>query len=192
MDAPLSPSDGAELTALAVAAVAARLRGDPVEVSPPRCPRLRGPGASFVTLENNGRLLGCIGTLEPVRPLYQDVVRNALRAMNDPRFPPVTAEDWTDLDVKVSVLTLPTPLAVCGRAELLAALRPGVDGLTLRDETHRATFLPAVWHKLPDPDQFVGALLVKGGWSARGWPKGVAVSRYESAEYADRGPRAAL
>jgi uncharacterized protein len=182
-------AEGALLAKLAAAAVSARLtgvEGEPMEVPP----ALAEPGASFVTLERQGALRGCVGTLEAIRPLYEDVQRNAVRAMRDPRLPAVTVDDWPDLDVKVSVLTAPVPVPVAGRDELLAVVRPGVDGLIISDGERRATFLPAVWAKLPEPDRFLDALLVKAGLT--GWPEGLAVRRYESIEFRDPAPRAAL
>ncbi|MEV0650288.1 AmmeMemoRadiSam system protein A [Phytomonospora sp. NPDC050363] len=148
--------------------------------------RLREPGASFVTLEHGGRLRGCIGTLQAQRPLYVDVPRNAARAMSDPRLPPVEPAEWPGLTVKVSVLTTPEPLDADPRA-LLAALRPGVDGIILSDGTRRSTFLPAVWKRLETPQAFLAALLRKGGWPR--WPEeGMTVSRYESLEYVSTPP----
>jgi uncharacterized protein len=188
----LTAEEGTTLVRLAVAAVAAYLRHRPLDGRPPEAPALRALGASFVTLENAGRLRGCVGTLDAARPLYLDVQRNARRAMQDPRLPEVTGADWPGLDVKVSVLSTPVPMPVDSRAELLDRLRPGVDGLLLVGGPRRATFLPAVWQKLADPDRFLAALLVKGGWSASGWPAGLAVSRYTSTEYEDRSPRAAM
>jgi len=182
-------AEGALLAKLAAAAVGARLtgvEGEPMEVPP----ALAEPGASFVTLERQGALRGCVGTLEAIRPLYEDVQRNAVRAMRDPRLPAVTVDDWPDLDVKVSVLTAPVPVPVAGRDELLAVVRPGVDGLIIRDGERRATFLPAVWAKLPEPDRFLDALLAKAGLT--GWPDGLAVRRYESIEFRDPAPRPAL
>ena len=182
-------AEGALLAKLAAAAVSARLTGqvvEPIEVPP----ILVEPGASFVTLERQGALRGCVGTLEAVRPLFDDVQRNAVRAMRDPRLPPVTTDDWPDLDVKVSVLTAPEPLPVAGRDELLAVVRPGIDGLIIAAGERRATFLPAVWAKLPEPERFLDALLAKAGFT--GWPEGLAVRRYESLEFRDPAPRAAL
>lgn len=185
----LHASDGAVLARLAATAISARLAGAPPDGRPPATRTLRAMGASFVTLERAGTLRGCIGTLEPVRPLYRDVIHNAVRAMADPRLPAVTAADWPDLDVKVSVLSCAEPLPVAGLAELLAALRPGVDGLTLADGQRRATFLPAVWAKLPEPERFLNALLDKGGWPPGQWPAGITAQRYTAAEYRDPAPR---
>jgi uncharacterized protein len=188
----LTAAEGRALARLAAQAVAGKLRGDPPDGRLPDQPRLRVPGASFVTLEAQGRLRGCIGTLQPTRPLYLDVSRNARHAAEDPRLPKVTAEDWPLLDVSVSVLSQPVPLAATGPAELAAVLRPGLDGLVLQDGRRRATFLPKVWHKLPDPVDFVGALLAKGGWPGRGWPAGVRAAGYTCQDFTDRAPRPSL
>ena len=192
MGRELTADEGTALVVLAVLAVAAKLCGQPPDGRPPVQPRLRAIGATFVTLESRGRLRGCIGTLHPARPLYLDVARNARRAAEDPRLPPVTAEDWPDLDVSVSVLTEARAMAAVGPAELAAALRPGIDGLILQDGRRRATFLPKVWHKLPEPMDFVAALLAKGGWPGRGWPAGVRAARYTCQDFTDRAPRPAL
>ncbi|MEN3305341.1 MAG: uncharacterized protein V7603_1543 [Micromonosporaceae bacterium] len=185
----LTPAEGSTLVRLAVATVAAHLLDQSPDGRPPEPLALRALGASFVTLENRGRLRGCVGTLDAARPLYLDVLRNARRAMKDPRLPEVTEADWAWLDVKVSVLTSPEPVPVDSRDELLERLRPGVDGLLLAAGGQRATFLPAVWQKLADPDRFLAALLVKGGWPAGGWPAGLTVARYTSTEFVDRSPR---
>src|SRR6185436_14113410 len=121
-------------------------------------------GASFVTLQRRGELRGCIGTLEAVRPLYLDVARNATRAMADPRLAPVTEDDWPELDVSVSVLGPLRPLRVSNLDELRRRLRPGVDGVVITAGQRRATFLPVVWEKLPDPATFLSSLLGKGSW----------------------------
>ncbi len=185
----LTTADGAVLAGLAAAAVRARLTGTPSDGRPPASRSLRALGASFVTLEIAGALRGCIGTLDPVRPLYRDVARNAVRATEDPRLPAVIADEWPALDIKVSVLSGSEPLLVAGPAELLASLRPGVDGLILADAHHRATFLPAVWAKLPDPERFLQALLDKGGWPRGSWPTGMTAQRYTAAEFRDQSPR---
>jgi AmmeMemoRadiSam system protein A len=190
----LTPAEGAALVRLAATVIARRLaqRGVPCLPVPDGSAGLRTLGASFVTLESGGALRGCIGTLDAVRPLYLDVARNALRAMSDPRLPPVTIDEWPKLDVSVSALGTPEPVPVEGRDELLTALRPGVDGLILADGERRSTFLPAVWGKLADPAQFLEALLVKGGWGANGWPPGMTVARYTAIEFHDPAPRTPL
>jgi len=124
---------------------------------------LRRDGASFVTLtRRNGELRGCIGSLEPRRPLVLDVRENALSAaFHDPRFPPVGAEELDDLHVEISVLSIPQPLSYDGPDDLIAKLRPGVDGVVIESGWRRATFLPQVWEKLPHPRQFLEHLCLK-------------------------------
>jgi AmmeMemoRadiSam system protein A len=185
-----TPDEGAALVALAVEAIAARLSGRHPRPGVPEFPRLLALGASFVTLERAGRLRGCIGTVQARRPLYLDVLRNARQAMTDPRLPPVTEADWPRLDVKVSVLSTPAPLPARTPTELAGRLRPGIDGIVLADGQRRATFLPSVWGKLPDPVDFLDALLAKGGWT--GWPDEVTAFRYTSAEFVDPAPRPPL
>lgn len=191
--AALGPAGGAELLRLALAAVAARFADRPLGALRPSAGAgdgpLRDPGASFVTLEAAGRLRGCIGSLDAVRPLWTDVVRNAARAMRDPRMAPVTVAEWDELEVTVSVLSPVERLPTDGPEGLVAALRPGVDGLLLADGHRRATFLPSVWAKLPESGGFLAALLAKGGWPVGSWPDRMVVYRYTTVEFRDAGPR---
>ncbi|HEY66673.1 MAG: hypothetical protein DRI79_02120 [Chloroflexi bacterium] len=123
---------------------------------------LRRDGASFVTLTKHGALRGCIGSLEPRRPLVLDVRENAVgAAFRDPRFPPLRPEELDDLHIEISVLSLPQPLSYDGPDDLIAKLRPGVDGVVIERGWNRATFLPQVWEKLPDPHQFLQHLCLK-------------------------------
>jgi uncharacterized protein len=137
------------------------------------------PGASFVTLKRDGRLRGCIGSLEPSRPLAEDVAQNAYAAARrDPRFPALEVWELSGLDVSVATLGPHEPLAVATRDELLTALRPGIDGLVVRSGTLRATFLPAVWEQLPSPDDFIDALWQKAHLILGAWPANLELSRY--------------
>jgi AMMECR1 domain-containing protein len=112
--------------------------------------------------------------------------------MSDPRLPPVGPDDWPWLDVTVSVLSTPEPVPAADLDSLISLLRPGIDGLLITDGQRRATFLPAVWRKEPDPAGFLAALLAKGGWPAGYWAPGMAVRRYTAAEFHDPSPRTPL
>jgi AmmeMemoRadiSam system protein A len=184
----LAAADGALLAGYAARIVAATLAAAPLDGRPPRVPALRALGASFVTLQRCGELRGCIGSLEAVRPLYLDVARNAARAMADPRLAPVGPDDWPELDVGVSVLGPQRPMRAAGLDELRHGLRPGVDGLVIASGSRRATFLPTVWEKLPDPTAFISALLAKGGWGRDRLPPAAEISTYEVAEFHDPAP----
>ena len=146
-------------------------------------PALRERRASFVTLEACGRLRGCIGSLEATRPLAADVVHNAHgAAFADPRFPPVKEDEVEGLGIKVSVLSPAVPMQVESEADLVAGLRPGVDGLIIEDGDKRATFLPGVWKGIPEPERFVRKLAEKAGWPAGHWSDTVRVWRYTTEE----------
>jgi AmmeMemoRadiSam system protein A len=156
-------------------------------------PLLREPGATFVTLERDAELLGCIGTLEPVRGLALDVAHNALAAaFADPRLPAVTRDDYAEMSIKVSVLSRPEPVAVSSYEDVLAAVRPGVDGLLLEAGPYRSTLLPSVWPKIASAEEFLFVLWRKAGLRAGAWLPGTRVSRYTTEEFGDPGPRAPL
>ena len=142
-------------------------------------PALREIRATFVTLLADGELRGCIGSLVADRPLVEDVARSAYRAAHhDPRFPPVTPAEAAALEIHVSVLSPAEPMSFDSEADLLAQLRPGVDGLILEDGTMRATFLPDVWESLPEPADFLAQLKKKAGLPVDHRSGTLRVSRY--------------
>jgi AmmeMemoRadiSam system protein A len=132
-----------------------------------------------VTLQKEGALRGCIGTFDAQRPLVENVAASAFRsAFEDPRFPPATAPELPRLEVEISVLSRPGPFVVESREELLARLEPGVDGLIVSEGLRRATFLPAVWESLPEPEDFVEALFRKAGLARGHWSGTLRFERY--------------
>lgn len=140
---------------------------------------LREPAATFVTLKLDGELRGCIGSLEARRALGDDVAHNAVAAAYaDPRFPPVDGEERRRLEVEVSVLSAPQPLAARDEAHALAQLRPGIDGVVLELDHLRSTFLPQVWEGLPRPEDFLGELKRKAGLPRGFWDPRLKLSRY--------------
>ncbi len=120
--------------------------------------------ATFVTLQQQGDLRGCIGSLEPRRPLGRDVEANAVAAaFRDPRFAPLARHELEHTDIEISLLSLPAALAFDDADDLFARVRPGRDGIVLAAAGRRATFLPQVWEDLPTPELFFGQLKRKAG-----------------------------
>ncbi|MCA6215708.1 AmmeMemoRadiSam system protein B [Ideonella sp. B7] len=156
----------------------------------PAHPALALPGATFVTLHRGGALRGCIGRLEAGRhSLDEDVRRNARNAaFEDPRFAPLTAEEWPDLQLEVSLLTAPEPLPVRDEADACARLHPGVDGVILNWRGRQATFLPQVWQQLPDPMDFLAALKRKAGLPADFWAEDLTLARYRVCAFEEQPP----
>jgi len=148
---------------------------------------LREYGASFVTLhrKSDGQLRGCIGALEAYQPLVKDVQYHAVAAaLEDYRFPPVTISEIHDLHIEISRLTAPVNLKYDNPQELPGLLRPGVDGVILKDGFRKATFLPQVWEQLPDPEDFLAHLCRKMGDRPDRWKiKLLDVSIYQVEEF---------
>jgi AmmeMemoRadiSam system protein A len=140
---------------------------------------LRQPRACFVTLEIQGALRGCIGSLQATRPLVEDVAQNAYAAaFQDPRFPPLRAAEYSQLHMDISVLQPAVPMEVSDEADLLRQLRPGMDGLILEEGGARATFLPSVWEQLPTAGEFLAHLKMKAGLSSSYWSHSIHFRRY--------------
>jgi AmmeMemoRadiSam system protein B/AmmeMemoRadiSam system protein A len=162
----LSPSEaGATLVGIAFSAIEQKL----YDRKPPLldAPWLRQPGATFVTLLKNGELRGCIGSLQAAKPLAEDVADNALgAAFRDPRFPELSAAEWPQCRVEVSLLSVPKPLRFADEADLLRQILQREDGLILEADGRRATFLPQVWQSVPDKRAFLDELLRKAGLPA--------------------------
>jgi AmmeMemoRadiSam system protein A len=147
--------------------------------------KMRQPGATFVTLTIDGQLRGCVGTLEAYQPLIDDVHEHAIAAaLNDFRFPLVQEDEIEKISIEISRLTSPKPLSYTNPEELLRQLRPGVDGVVLRDGFRRATFLPQVWEKIPDAETFLNQLCIKMGASQDLWrTKNLDVLVYQVEEF---------
>jgi AmmeMemoRadiSam system protein A len=175
-----SAAERATLIALARSSIAAGLQGQKLAIelqhqSAPLCAHR----ASFVTLHRGSALRGCVGTLEARRALVLEVAEMAqAAAFRDPRFPPLREHEFADIELQISVLSAPEPMRVDSEQALLAQLRPGIDGLILREGPNSGTFLPSVWEQLPDPREFLRRLKLKAGLEADHWSAQIAVARY--------------
>lgn len=147
-------------------------------------PVLQEIRASFVTLQIEQELRGCIGMLQAVKPLVEDVAHNAFSAaFKDPRFNPLRPAEFPLLDIHISVLTPPEPFPVSSEAELLRKLSPGEDGLILRDGPYQSTFLPSVWESLPRPQDFLHHLKLKAGLRPDYWSDTIQFERYQTISF---------
>jgi len=185
-DAPVSLDDaGDTLLEIARSSIDRSLSGKALEGSDPRS-WLRQAGATFVTLTKNGMLRGCIGSLQAARPIGIDVAENALgAAFRDPRFPALTAREWLEVRVEVSLLSSPQPIRFADEADLLAQTEAGEDGIILEHLGRRATFLPQVWESLPDKRAFFAELIRKAGLPADTRLARCKVSRYRVVKWKD-------
>ncbi len=144
----------------------------------------------FVTLMKGGMLRGCIGHITPQMPLHRAVADNAVNAaLYDPRFRPVTADEVPALEIEISVLTAPQPLAFTSPEDLLRKLQPHEDGVVLQIGRRSATYLPQVWEQLPDKVAFLDSLAEKAGCAPGDWRKpGTTVSLYHVESFKEANP----
>lgn len=155
-----------------------------VKAGPNVSPALTAQRASFVTLNLDGRLRGCIGSVIAHRPLLADVAENAYRAaFSDSRFPPLTLAELDRIDVSVSILSTPRPLTFDDEAHLVRQMRPDQDGLILEDAGRRGLFLPSVWSSIPRSEAFISNLKVKAGLPSDHWSDTIKVNRYTTESF---------
>ncbi len=123
---------------------------------------------AFVTLTRDGRLRGCIGYIEGIKPLVQAVADNGRSAaVADPRFPPVTPRELADICIEISALTPLTP--VSGPEEIII----GRHGVILAKQGRRAVFLPQVASEQGwDRDTTLTHLALKAGLEPDSWRQG--------------------
>ncbi len=140
---------------------------------------LHEPGASFVTLTQQGELRGCIGTVQAHRTLLADAKANAVAAaLRDRRFAPLTLRELAATRIEVSLLSPMQTLRFESETHALAQLQPGIDGVLLEFEPYRSTFLPQVWEHLPTPSEFMAHLKRKAGLPPDFWAEGLRLQRY--------------
>ena len=127
-------------------------------------PHLLEKKATFVTLNKQGSLRGCIGSILPNRSLLEDVSGNAISAaFRDNRFEVLRRSELDEIELEVSVLTMPIALPYANTEELKSKIQVGRDGVILQLEGHQATFLPQVWESLPSFESFFASLCQKAG-----------------------------
>ncbi|MDT8376311.1 MAG: AmmeMemoRadiSam system protein A [Mariprofundaceae bacterium] len=149
-------------------------------------PWLSDPAATFVTIKRDGELRGCIGSLQARNSLLDDLQNNAIAAaFHDPRFPPLTEHELDQIQIEVSVLSSPEKIEFVSEADLLAQLKPHVDGVIFSYGNHQSTFLPQVWEQLPDPELFMAHLKQKAGLAADFWSSDVLIYRYNVEKFTE-------
>jgi AmmeMemoRadiSam system protein A len=179
----LSEDEGKYLLDLARKTIGNRLsNSEPPRIDPETVPqKFQERLGTFVTVTIDGNLRGCIGHIIPRETLIEGIRENAINAaFRDPRFSPLTQEEFDEIQLEISVLTLPQELTYTDAKDLLNKLRPGVDGVIIKKGYHEATFLPQVWDQLPDKKEFLTHLCLKAGLSPHSWKtEKLVVSTYQ-------------
>jgi hypothetical protein len=169
-----------DLPGVARLSVAEALARD--ELPPPTLVPPPGSGplaATFVTIQKDEKLRGCMGTTVARRTLLDDVRSQArAAAFRDPRFPAVAADELPELTFEVSVLTPPRDLQVSSFENACELIRPGKDGVIVRTDVGGALFLPQVWETLERPERFLQQLWKKAGLPERYFEPDVAMQTF--------------
>ena len=161
----ISEADQKRLLQLARESIRAHLTGEAAPSVKDASPLLLEPRGVFVSLHRQGRLRGCIGYLEAIKPLGQAVVEmGAAAAFHDPRFRPLGSNELADLDIEISVLT---PMQ---RLEQTENIKIGKHGLYIEKGPHRGLLLPQVaveYHW--DRTMFLEQTCIKAGLPPQAW-----------------------
>jgi AmmeMemoRadiSam system protein A len=142
----------------------------------------RNAGA-FVTLHENGKLRGCIGYIEPIKPLYKTVIDNARNAATgDPRFAKVTATELPHIDIEISVMS---PLRTIDSVDEIVV---GTHGLVIRKDVNQGVFLPQVaveqkWNL----EQYLEGICRKAYLPAGAWKKGAQIQVFTAQVFGEKG-----
>lgn len=127
-------------------------------------PNLLEKRASFVTINKNNQLRGCIGSIIPTKPLIDDIIQNAKSsAFRDSRFNILDFLEFQNINISLSVLTIPKELNYTDIDDLKSKIKIGTHGVILKSGSNQSTFLPSVWEQLPSFDIFFSHLCQKAG-----------------------------
>jgi AmmeMemoRadiSam system protein A/AmmeMemoRadiSam system protein B len=145
-------------------------------------PHMEEKSGVFVTLKEHGRLRGCIGYIEPIKPLYEAVIDNANNAaFHDPRFPPVRADELKDITIEISVMS---PLR---RIQSVDEIIVGKHGLTIEKGFYHGVLLPQVpvewgW----DRDTFLVQICRKAGLPDDAWKEGAILKVFSAQVFGEK------
>lgn len=136
----------------------------------------------FVTLEIGGRLRGCMGHFENDVPIDELAASQILMsATHDPRFPAVTTAELDNIDIEISVLSVPEPV------DSYEDIEVGKHGVILEKNRRGATFLPQVapeqgW----DRATMLTQLSLKAGLSPDAWREGASFKVYTAEVFGEK------
>jgi len=136
----------------------------------------------FVTLHNHGQLRGCIGYPLPIKPLYQGIVDNAISASTeDYRFNPVTLDELKEIDIEISILTVPEEIDDYKKIVI------GKHGIIITKGFSRGLLLPQVpieqgWNL----EEYISYGCMKAGLPSDEWKRGVKIEVFEGIVFGEK------
>ncbi len=130
----------------------------------------------FVTIHKGGSLRGCIGYPLPVKSIIESVIDNAFSsAFEDPRFPPLENDEFDEIDIEISILTVPKRISNIGEVKV------GRDGIIVSKNMRRGLLLPQVpveqkWNL----EEYLSYGCLKAGLTSDEWKKGVDIEIFQA------------
>jgi len=148
--------------------------GKTISYNPKEIPKefLENRGVFVSIYKNvNGKkvLRGCIGRVYPEKPLIENLIESSLDVIFDPRFPPLTEDELSEIEIEISILTNPEKINFENPKELLNSIKENEDGIIIEKNGRSAVFLPQVWEVLNDKITFLSNLCLKAGLKATDW-----------------------
>jgi AmmeMemoRadiSam system protein A len=175
-----TPPERALLLRLAHDSILSALEQREISLEPPTT-HLAEPRGAFTTLYLRGELRGCVGYVLPVSAIYRTVAETArAAAFDDARFHPVTAKEAPDLQIELSILSPPQPIAA-------DAVEIGRHGLLITMAGHRGLLLPQVpvernW----DRETFLTQTCRKAGLPLDAWKNGATIEAFTAEIFGEK------
>ena len=177
LPSPLGEEERRRLLQLARQAIATTVRESQVPQLPDPGGRLSIPAGVFVSLHKQQQLRGCIGHLAAHQPLYRAVIEAATSAaLHDPRFPPLTREELSEVDIEISILSPITELDSHTAEERIVI---GQHGLVVSQGNYRGLLLPQVAVQFGwDARKFLEETCLKANLAPNAWCAGVRLEMF--------------
>lgn len=182
---------GKKLIELARKSISNQLKGKDTEAVKELQKEFSTKQGVFVTLKKQGELRGCIGFPEPIMALWRAVVEaSQSAAFSDPRFNPITEEEFKEISIEVSVLTKPELIKVESADEYPSKVHIGEDGLIIRSSYGSGLLLPQVFieHKCSSPEEALKMTCQKAGIDSYAWKEeGIEIYTFQAQIFSEEG-----
>ncbi len=191
----LNIEEGKMLVGLARKSIESYVRGKEIIVAPEVPKKLKELRGVFVTLTKHGKLRGCIGQPFPTMPLVDAVIDSAISsATRDPRFPPVRAEELKEIEIELSVLSVPEEIKVKSPRDYPKHVEIGKDGLIVECHNFAGLLLPQVpveqnW----DVEEYLACACMKAGLPPDHWlDKSTKIQKFSAQLFREKKPGAEI
>ena len=185
---PLEEGERRRLLEIARQTIATAVSEGPMLQLPDPGGRISIPGGVFVSLHKQQQLRGCIGQTTARQPLYRAVIEAATSAaLHDPRFPPLTREELSEVEIEISVLS---PMTQLDSHTVEQQIVIGQHGLMVSKGSYRGLLLPQVAVQFDwDARKFLEETCLKANLTPDAWCTGARLEMFTAEVFGETGPR---